>query len=272
MNTYKLSCPSCDAELSPVDGIDTFYCQFCGAKIVLEGISDEGYRSKVKIKEFEHVERVKDRQYAHEERLQREQHDYELHKMSEKNRVRVAASKYKTIEALLPVLIIGAVILMFLFGFGPSYLEHKALERKLVKLEKEIEESILNEEYDIAEIKANQIRIDEDWSSEFTKTWNDKREYYFALIEEKKGEQYAAQGMLPVPAPSNYLEGKNYYTAENIFKDAGFKYVECVPSSEKSGFFTSTDSVEHISINGAVKFDTTMYFDKDAKVIIYYYK
>ena len=40
MNTYKLSCPSCNAELSPVDGIDTFYCQFCGAKIVLDGTSD----------------------------------------------------------------------------------------------------------------------------------------------------------------------------------------------------------------------------------------
>ena len=272
MNKYKLSCPSCDAELSPVDGIDTFYCQFCGAKIVLEGISDEGYRSKVKIKEFEHVERVKDKQYAHEERIQREQHDYELHKMSEKNRARVVANKHKTIETLLTILLVCAGPLMFLIGFGPSYLEHKSLERKLVKLEKEIEENILNEQYDIAEIKSNQIRIDDNWSGEFTKTWNDKREYYFALIEEKRGEQYAALGKLPAPAPSNYLKGKSYYTAENIFKDAGFKDVECVPSSEKAGFFTSTGSVEHISINGTIKFDTTMYFENDAKVIIYYYK
>ena len=58
MKMVKLICPHCGATLSVGDGIDSFYCQFCGGKILLTGQDKNAINAKVKLKEFEHKERI----------------------------------------------------------------------------------------------------------------------------------------------------------------------------------------------------------------------
>lgn len=36
MELKTLSCPNCGANLEIEDGIDTFFCKYCGYKIILE--------------------------------------------------------------------------------------------------------------------------------------------------------------------------------------------------------------------------------------------
>lgn len=48
----NLKCPNCDQILEVEDELDTFYCKYCGGKIIL---SDEArLNAKIKIKEIEH--------------------------------------------------------------------------------------------------------------------------------------------------------------------------------------------------------------------------
>lgn len=58
MELRTLKCPNCGGSLEIEDGIDTFFCKFCGQKILLEGQSKELINAKVKIKEFQHQENI----------------------------------------------------------------------------------------------------------------------------------------------------------------------------------------------------------------------
>ena len=46
MEMHVLKCPHCNADLKIEDGINTFYCQYCGTKIILHGQSDEEIKAK----------------------------------------------------------------------------------------------------------------------------------------------------------------------------------------------------------------------------------
>lgn len=50
MEFYQMKCPSCGATLDIEDGIDTFYCKYCGSKVVVEGQSPDVIKAKTKIK------------------------------------------------------------------------------------------------------------------------------------------------------------------------------------------------------------------------------
>lgn len=65
MELKSLYCPNCGAAVKPVDGLDTFYCQYCGYQIHLEGMSDEAYKARTKVKQMEHEERMQDKKDAY---------------------------------------------------------------------------------------------------------------------------------------------------------------------------------------------------------------
>ena len=71
MQMAKLVCPYCGATLSIENGIDSFYCTYCGGKILLQGQDKNAIEAKVKLKEFEHKERLQHNQYDYQERLQK---------------------------------------------------------------------------------------------------------------------------------------------------------------------------------------------------------
>lgn len=45
-----MKCPACGATLDVEDEIDTFYCKYCGTKVIVEGQSPEVIKAKTKIK------------------------------------------------------------------------------------------------------------------------------------------------------------------------------------------------------------------------------
>ena len=70
MKLISLQCPHCNATIEVQDGLDTFYCNYCGNKIMLDGMSDAAYQAKVQIKGMEHEERMQAMEYAeHEKKL-----------------------------------------------------------------------------------------------------------------------------------------------------------------------------------------------------------
>lgn len=50
MEFHQMKCPSCGATLDIEDGINTFYCKYCGSKVVVEGQSPDVIKAKTKIK------------------------------------------------------------------------------------------------------------------------------------------------------------------------------------------------------------------------------
>ena len=62
----SITCPHCGGTLELQDGLDTFFCLYCGGKVTLTGLSDAAYDARVKIKEMEHQERLQDKKYEHE--------------------------------------------------------------------------------------------------------------------------------------------------------------------------------------------------------------
>lgn len=66
MKLFTLKCPNCGSSLEIEDGIDIFFCKYCGHKIMLEGQSNESIRAKVHIKGMEHEEKLADKEYEQE--------------------------------------------------------------------------------------------------------------------------------------------------------------------------------------------------------------
>lgn len=64
-----IKCPHCGADLKINDEIDMFYCNFCGGQIFMDGLSDDAYDSRTKIKGMKHEEVMLDKKYEHEKYL-----------------------------------------------------------------------------------------------------------------------------------------------------------------------------------------------------------
>ena len=58
MNLLSLKCPECGARLEIEDGINTFYCKYCGAKIAIDETDPEIIKAKLHLKEMEHEEKM----------------------------------------------------------------------------------------------------------------------------------------------------------------------------------------------------------------------
>ncbi|MBE6877306.1 MAG: hypothetical protein E7496_11420 [Ruminococcus sp.] len=258
MKLITLKCPHCNAMLEVQDGIDTFYCMYCGNKVMLEGMSKAAYRAKTKVKEMESQERIIEKQ--------NEQERFRLNMENEKE---------KRNDKFLVKFLIGDVLFILLlmgFGFGIPKLEHQKKIRELQKIESEISQAISSEEYDSALLWANQLYLDDDWSSDENKVWNTKRENYIAMILEKKRETESdVVEYIPVPDASDKLKGKKYSKVVEQFESAGFTNIIAKVASKKAGLFDWNETVEHITISGKSSFTKEETFDKDSAVVIYYY-
>lgn len=49
MEFVQMKCPNCNADLEIDEGIDSFYCKYCGTKILVEGQSKHVVNAKAKI-------------------------------------------------------------------------------------------------------------------------------------------------------------------------------------------------------------------------------
>ena len=247
MKIVYLKCPSCNANIDIEDGIDTFYCKYCGTRIILDGLSKDSINAKIRIKEFEHVERIKDKEFAQE-------------------RFRI---KFEAYKSFLPMLGLGAICFLLL---GGAWISSRSQVMRLEKLSKEIEADYNAGDYDSALMKANRLRYDSDWSDDEERAWDARREKYIEMIEEAiKKEEMNNENNVRIPQSSNALKGKKYQDVVSTFSSAGFKNIETVALPEDNRKKKKKGIVDHISIDGKESFTSEEYFSKNAKIIIYYY-
>lgn len=179
MKLQSLKCPNCDAVLEIEDGIDTFFCKYCGNKIVLTDMSAASYNAKVQVKAMEHKERMLDKKH--------EQERYILDKEEQTEK-----REYKN------GLIIGAVIVVICFLIcGGVILSAKSNSDRQEELQIIVEEVMIdieNGDFGEAKIKANTIYYTADWSSDIEKKWDNTRESLLDQIEEAEKEANGGGG------------------------------------------------------------------------------
>ena len=107
MKMVKLTCPYCGATLSVENGLDIFYCQYCGGKIMLTGQDSNIINAKVKLKEFEHKERLQQNQHSFQERVQQSNQNYELNKSTQN----MLANIFKYLAIMVVALLVCLVLL-----------------------------------------------------------------------------------------------------------------------------------------------------------------
>ena len=168
MNLLELECPNCNATLDIEDGLDVFYCKYCGTKLLVEGMSGDSLSARVRLKELEHEERLREADY--------DQRRFELEHQSKQKRNKL---KYALILA-------GILILLIVALAGGVQISHRQNVANLERLETEIQADIMAGNYDSALLKTNDLDLHDNYSWDEERIWDQKREMYVDMINEKK--------------------------------------------------------------------------------------
>ena len=166
MELKSLFCPNCGASLEVEDGLDTFFCKYCGYKILLQGQSKAAYDAKVRVKHMEHKERLQDKRDAQERyRMEFKQKD-----------------ERRTLAIVFGIL--GAIIAMCLIISAVGNAGAKKQDRELQAIVDQIMIDIENEDFAAAYVKANSLYWDDSWTSEGEDKWDATRKEIIKQIEE----------------------------------------------------------------------------------------
>lgn len=166
MELKSLFCPNCGASLEVEDGLDTFFCKYCGYKILLQGQSKAAYDAKVRVKHMEHKERLQDKRDAQERyRMEFKQKD-----------------ERRTLTIFFGIL--GAVFAMCLIISAVGNAGAKKQDRELQAIVDQIMIDIENEDFAAAYVKANSLYWDDSWTSEGEDKWDATRKEIIKQIEE----------------------------------------------------------------------------------------
>ena len=166
MELKSLFCPNCGASLEVEDGLDTFFCKYCGYKILLQGQSKAAYDAKVRVKHMEHKERLQEKRDAQERyRMEFKQKD-----------------ERRTLAIIFGIF--GAIIAMCLIISAIGNSEAKKQEQELQAIVNQIMIDIKNEDFAAAYVKANSLYWDDSWTSEGEDKWDATRKEIIKQIEE----------------------------------------------------------------------------------------
>lgn len=166
MKLKVLRCPNCGASLKMEEDIDTFFCKYCGHRIVLEGQSKAAYNAKVRIKEMEHEEKIQDK-HNEQERLRME---FEQKKERHGNAIALG--------------ILGVWIFIMIAGTVIGEAGVKKQEKELQATVDSIMVDIENEDFAEAYVKANTLYWDNEWTSREKDKWNATRKEVIRQIKE----------------------------------------------------------------------------------------
>ena len=175
MELKALKCPNCGAKLEVEDGLDTFFCKYCGNKIILEGQSEAAYKAKVNAKKIEKDERIENKKM-----------DLKLFKAKEDAKDNKRATILGGIIVFF-FLLPGILFVFFIFGMPAirSYQEDKEMKQQEAHLQQivnEVSTDIYNKDFANAYIKASQIKF-ENGGEEKTNKWEETRKNVVAQIE-----------------------------------------------------------------------------------------
>lgn len=261
MDMIKLKCPQCNADLEIGNGIDTFFCTYCGCRLMLDGQNRHVLKAKTRLKELEHEEY----KLRHESKEKDKEFQRETEREKSSNRM---------------VLIgIGICLLVVL----ASILGYHALERKTEK-EIAIEEIRLQSivdtihslmvdgEFDQASALTEQIKWTYNKYTSHVDKWETIRTSLVQEIKQKR-KTYLNDYGIPVPLGSSDAKGMSFTQVEETFSEAGFLNIQTVKLNEKPSLFTKAgvNDVKSISINGDSTFKSGTLFIPNSPIIISYY-
>lgn len=166
MELKSLFCPNCGASLEVEDGLDTFFCKYCGYKVLLQGQSKAAYDAKVRLKHMEHKERLQEKRDA------QERYRMEFKQKDERRTLAIVFG------------IFGAIIAMCLIISAVGNAGAKKQERELQAIVDQIMIDIENEDFAAAYVKANSLYWDDSWTSEGEDKWDATRKEIIKQIEE----------------------------------------------------------------------------------------
>ena len=201
MKMVSIRCPNCGATIDlDIDHLAQF-CGMCGSKIMLDVetiqqllIAKEQTKQEA-IKATETTKRV-EVDAARQIRLAQMQSE-EQARQWERQEITEKRSFWRENGSLLV-----CISLFFVLGFGSvgfliyssrhrfddGRAAHAAAVEQLVEIEDDLEEALRDKDYDRAIMLANKLRLDDNWSSKETDSWNERREEYIRIIQERQRE------------------------------------------------------------------------------------
>lgn len=168
----QMKCPNCNANLQVDDGIESFFCQYCGTKIILEGQSNAAIRAKARLKTLDKVGEIQ--KNHHRQRMELREQKAVIQAAEERRALLVGGICFL-------VCILICVLMMVCIRISNTK-ENTRLET----IYSEIQADMENGDYDSALMKANTLRFSAD-NKDLKNQWDQTRESLIEIIESKTG-------------------------------------------------------------------------------------
>lgn len=217
-------------------------------------MSGDSLDARVRLKEMEHEERLQDAKY-----------EYKRFKILHK-------AKGERSNTRFAFMIIVLMALPCVLYFGGVSCSHNTHVSELERMEAEVQADISDGDYDSALMRVNQLRLDDGYSTEQTRSWDKKREMYVDIINEKRRESDANNpDNAYAPKSSQAFGDLTGEGAKAAFENAGFTNIELIQVDGNAGWFREANLAEHINFAGRTEFTPEDYCKKDSRITIYYY-
>ena len=255
MKMYKLNCPYCKGELLEQDGLETFYCKYCGKKIILTGQNQDILRYKIRERDSERRSREKDEDIRRE--FQREKNKIEIERAKEREKDK---NFIQAMGILLALTAFFGLLLLII------HLVEISQDKKLEVIYSEIQTLIDAGEYDKALDLTEKLKGGSD-----DRNWDDKRIAFQQKIGQVKIDKMEDK-TVRIALSANDFHRMYYKDAVKYFKNAGFIYVNTVETSKAASLHSKGYEVYSVSVDGVDDFKSGTSFPLDARVVITYDK
>lgn len=274
MDFVVLKCPNCHGELDVRNSLETFYCTYCGCKLMVDGLSDSMVNAKLRLYEIEHEERSQASRQEYAERAQRSKQEYEEKALKTKQRHDFKMALINHIGDELSGLVILAALFVFIaVAIAMPSISHAWNVHLLKQVEAQVEREIADGNYDEALFKANQLRLDDNYSSSERESWDERRNQYIAQLQQLIRERDSKNpNMILAPLSSVECCAMVGQDVKAVFEDAGFSNIEMRKVPGSAGWFKKSNLVKQVTLDGVGHFTVEDYYDIDASVVIYYYE
>lgn len=167
MEFIQMKCPNCAADLDVENGLDSFYCKYCGTKIMIAGQSKHVLKAKTRMHVIDKLGDIQK----------------EYHKRKEEE----ARQSSEQAKKALPWFIGFFIVMMALLCFSAFMMDsgRQKEERRLEAIYAEVQTDIAEGNYTDALVKANGLYYTEG-GSESRKKWDNIREGTIAIINDLK--------------------------------------------------------------------------------------
>ena len=259
MEMKSITCPKCGGSLEIVDGLDVFFCKYCGNKIMLDGMSDAAYKAKTESKRMDYEAKAQERQYEHEFRTM--EHNDKFF--------------FKVVKGCI-LLFVGCLLMTLCVGVIPEMIashSDKNRVRELKNISYDIEECLSDGDYTEAEALTRELNtiIGELEDSSNRETWQTQyNEYRSILNRNRTSLGHGESIMIRMTLTGDQIAQMGEDEAVNYLYEVGYSNVRKVEVNTSHPLQSMT--VQSISIDGDTEFESGDEFDYNSEVIVFVYR